>query len=45
MELQGELAYPLQREVSLRLLHLLHQHRRCQQLAKLHRLQLLLHPE
>jgi hypothetical protein len=44
MELQGVLAYPLQREVFF-LLRWLNQHRRCQQLATLHRLQLLLHPE
>jgi hypothetical protein len=45
MELQGVLAYPLQREVSLQLLRWLSLHQQCQQLAMQHRLQLLLHPE
>jgi hypothetical protein len=42
---QGELAYLLQREGFLQLLHLPHLIQRCQQLATRHRLQLLLHPE
>jgi hypothetical protein len=44
MELQGVLAYPLQREVFF-LLRWLSLHQQCQQLAMQHRLQLLLHPE
>jgi hypothetical protein len=45
MVLLGRAVCQLQFGVFLLVLHLLHQHRRCQQLATLHRLQLLLHPE
>jgi hypothetical protein len=44
MELQGELAYPLQREESF-LLRWLSLRQQCQLLAMQHRLQLLLHLE
>jgi hypothetical protein len=44
MELQGELAYPLQREESF-LLRWLSLHQQCQQLEVRYQLLLLLHPE